>query len=108
VEIAMRVSRDRCSRSARGEERFVRDASRKAVERQLIHRRRGTDWIPPVHFNRSRSVEGPRRISRARTFTACPDRHRLHTSSASAGDNAVRTISSPHPLARSEDHEVLR
>jgi hypothetical protein len=49
-----------------------------------------------------------RRISRDSTFTACPDRHRRHTSSPSAGDNAVRTIGHHSIPRQCEDHEVLR
>jgi hypothetical protein len=72
------------------------------------HRRRGAGRIPPVRLSRSRTVDGFRRICRASTFAACPDRHRRQTSPTSAGDNAVRTISH-HPIhRRSDDHEVLR
>lgn len=63
----------------------------------------------PVRFSRSRTVDGCRRISRASTFTASPDRHRRHTSSTSAGDNTrLRHPPPPHPPAQGEDHEVLR
>jgi hypothetical protein len=65
--------------------------------------------MPPLRLSRSRTVDGCRRISRASTFTACPDRHRRQTSSTSAGDNADRTIDHhPIPPPEDEDHEVLR
>jgi hypothetical protein len=65
--------------------------------------------MPPLRLSRSRTVDGCRRISRANTFTACPDRHRRQTSSTSAGDNADRTIDHhPIPPPEDEDHEVLR
>jgi hypothetical protein len=66
-------------------------SSRSANDSRNSARQRGTGRIPPVRLSKSRTVEGCRRIARANTFTASPDRHRRHTSSTSAGDNAVFT-----------------
>jgi len=50
-----------------------------------------------------------RRIARANTFTASPDRHRRHTSSISSGVNAVFGIApTPIPAPNTTIHQVLR
>lgn len=71
-------------------------SSRSAGDNRRSHRRRGTGRTPPERFIRSRTVDGCRRISRASTFTACPDRHPRHTSSLSSGDNATPHHPLPH------------
>ena len=72
-------------------------SSRSASDSRSSHRHRAAGRIPPLRLIRSRTVDGLRRISRASTLTACPDRQRRQTSSTSAGDNAVRTIGH-HPI----------
>jgi hypothetical protein len=80
-------------------------SSRSAGDSRTSHRRMGAGRIPPVRCNRSRTVEGWIRISRARTFTACPERHRVQTSSTSAGDNFNGLATTTTPIGI---QEVLR
>jgi len=84
-------------------------SSRSATVNRSSPRRRGNGRTPPQRFNRSRTVDGCRRIALARTFTASPERHRRHTSSTSVGDNAVRTTATTPLLScTARIHEALR
>ncbi|MFE3700411.1 hypothetical protein ACFXO7_21350, partial [Nocardia tengchongensis] len=67
-------------------------------------RQRGAGRTPPHRLSSSRTVEGCRRISRARTLIAWPDRHRRHTSSTSASDSGV--LFSDNGLVEAITHHI--
>jgi hypothetical protein len=73
-------------------------------------RRRATGPIPPARSSNARTVDGLTRICRDSTRTACPDRHRDHTSSTCARLNGRRfpTPTTPSHHRKRECQEVLR